>query len=425
MILDPVDLLAELVKTPSVNPMGREALGPPYLEGRLTDYLEGLLQRLGLAVERQSVLPGRENLLAVLPGEAANADGPVILLDAHQDTVPVDGMTVEPFGAEIRDGRLYGRGACDVKGGMAAILAAVSRLAAERPRTLPTILLSFTVNEEYGFDGAATLAGRWGTLRRAPDVAIVAEPTGLEVVVAHKGVIRWQCHALGRAAHSSRPTAGENAIYKMARVIAAIERYTRDVLGRMPAHPLCGPATLNVGTIRGGVSVNTVPDGCTIEMERRLAPGEDPLAARQHLIAAVGAAVVRDVEAAVALPPPSGTVRDGSATATPTASATPAWLVHDEPYMQGPPMPEKANGPLADRLESVVRAVLGHCRRIGVPYATNAAFYFSAGVPAVVFGPGSLDQAHTSDEWIALDQLRQASEVFYQFCRNYALPTTH
>jgi acetylornithine deacetylase len=93
--------------------------------------------------------------------------------------------------------------------------------------------------------------------------------------------------------------------------------------------------------------------------------------------------------------------------------------------MQGPPMPEKANGPLADRLESVVRAVLGHCRRIGVPYATNAAFYFSAGVPAVVFGPGSLDQAHTSDEWIALDQLRQASEVFYQFCRNYALPTTH
>jgi acetylornithine deacetylase len=125
MILDPVDLLAELVKIPSVNPMGREALGPPYLEGRLTDYLEGLLQRLGLAVERQSVLPGRENLLAVLPGEAANADGPVILLDAHQDTVPVDGMTVEPFGAEIRDGRLYGRGACDVKGGMAAILAAV------------------------------------------------------------------------------------------------------------------------------------------------------------------------------------------------------------------------------------------------------------------------------------------------------------
>jgi acetylornithine deacetylase len=397
MILDPVEALAELVAIPSVNPMGRPVAGPPYFETRLTEYLAQTFQRLGLAVARQPVAPGQENLLARLDGDRPPEDGGrVILLDAHQDTVPVEGMTIPPFLPEVRGGRLYGRGACDVKGGMAAILAAVSRLAHERPKGLPTLIVSCTVNEEYGFTGAAALGRLWTSqpsalMPRRPDMAVAAEPTGLSVVVAHKGVIRWRCHTRGHAVHSSQPHSGDNAIYKMARAVQAIERYTREVLGSVPAHPLCGGPTLSVGTISGGVSVNTMPERCTIEIDRRVPPGEQPEDARRELI---------DYLAQTEL--------------------VGAALEHERPFMQAPALTDESNAQVAERLASAVRAVTGECRRSGVPYATNAAFFSAAGVPAVVFGPGFLEQAHTQDEWIPLGQHRQAREVFYQFCRSAA-----
>ena len=217
MILDCVDILKQLVAIPSVNPMGREMTDPMVGEARLTDYLEKLFTRMGLATHRQPVAPGRENLIARLDGDIPPAQGGrVILLDAHQDTVPTDGMTINPFLPRQRDGKLYGRGACDVKGGMAAIVAAVSRLAHEKPKPRPTIIVSCTVNEEYGFSGAMRLTKLWGDacgdiIPRKPDAAIVVEPTGLNVVVAHKGVIRWKCHTRGQAAHSACPEAGDNA----------------------------------------------------------------------------------------------------------------------------------------------------------------------------------------------------------------------
>ena len=148
MELDPVETLAQLVAIPSVNPMGRPVSGPPFYEDRLTEHLEKAFRRLGLSVERQPVAPGRENLVARLEGEVPpEQGGRVILLDAHQDTVPVDGMTIEPFTPAVRQRRLYGRGSCDAKGGMAAMLAAVARLADQRPPGMPTILFSCTVNE--------------------------------------------------------------------------------------------------------------------------------------------------------------------------------------------------------------------------------------------------------------------------------------
>ena len=394
MQLDPVETLAQLVAIPSVNPMGRSVCGPPFFEDRLTEHLEGVLRRLGLAVERQQVAPGRENLIARLEGDVPpERGGPLILLDAHQDTVPVEGMTIEPFSPAIRDGRLYGRGACDAKGGMAAMLAAVARLADQRPPAMPTVLLSCTVNEEYGFSGAEALTRLWtgrssGIVSRQPDVAVVAEPTGLEVVVAHKGVVRWKCHTTGRAVHSAEPQSGENAVYRMAHVLAAIERYAREVVGGMASHPLCGPATLSVGTVHGGLSVNTVPDRCTIEIDRRLPPGEQPEEARRRLIDYL-----------------AGAVEPGSPPQ------------HDPPFMEGLALSDEANRPLAERLSAVVREVVGGCRQVGVPYATNAAFFAAAGVPSVVFGPGRLEQAHTQNEWLPLSQLQQAAEVYYRFLR--------
>ena len=390
MPLDPVETLAQLVAIPSVNSMGQPD-GPQFGESRLTEYLEKVLLELGLAVQRQPVAPGRNNLVARLDGQpSAGRPSRVILLDAHQDTVPVEGMTIEPFSAAIRNGRLYGRGACDTKGGMAAMLAAVARLARQRPAGMPTVVLGLTVNEEYGFTGAAALRRLWTDAPSAiipgkPDAAIVAEPTDLDVVVAHKGVVRWRCHTSGRACHSARPEDGENAIYRMARVVEAVRRYADEVAGRSASHPLCGRATVSVGTIRGGASVNTVPDSCTVEIDCRMPPGEQPEQVRDGLIDYVAGAVGPDVA-----------------------------VRHDPPYMLGPAMSDESNGALAERVLSAAGEVVGEHRLRGVPYATNAAFYSATGVPSVVFGPGCIEQAHTADEWISLEQVYQAAEIYYR-----------
>ncbi len=391
MTPDPVELLKELVAIPSVNPMGGANPEAATAEAWLTDFLEQWFRRLGLPCQRQPAEPGRENIVARLDGRPRpEQGGRIILLAAHQDTVPATGMTVPPFAPTVRDGRLYGRGACDVKGGMAAMLVALARLAEKPPPRFPTVLMACTVNEEDGFTGAQALLGAWQRkpcfVWRKPDAAIVAEPTSLQVVVAHKGLVRWRCHTVGKAAHSSQPEAGDNAIFKMARALVAIERYQREVVASRGRHPLCGPATLSVGTIQGGVSVNTVPDRCSIEIDRRLAPGETPEEAYQHLVDYLAR------EAGLDFP-----------------------LHHDPPYMQGPPLSDQGNGPLAARVVAAARSVLGACSTVGVPYATDGAFFAQAGVPTVVFGPGSIRQAHTADEWIAVDEVRQAAEVYYRF----------
>jgi acetylornithine deacetylase len=384
------ELLAELVAIPSVNPMGRPvAEGEPF-ERALTDFLEQWFTRIGLTVERQTVEPNRDNIVARLEGSVG---APVVLFDAHQDTVPVDGMTIDPFRPLVREGRLFGRGACDIKGGMTAMLGAFARLAAERPKSCPTVLMACTVNEEHGFSGAQKLCELWSMnggsiFPRRPDFAIVAEPTELDIVVAHKGMVRWRCRTRGRAAHSSLPQLGDNAIFRMAPVLTALERYHRDVLSRSPEHPLCGRATLSVGTIHGGISVNTVPDVCTIEIDRRLLPEDDP------------ARVYRDVIDYLA-----GKVdRPGS-------------IEHLPPMMESRGLSDAGNSALADRLAVAVREVRGTSQRIGVPFGTNATAY-GAHFPTVVFGPGSIAQAHTADEWLALDQLEQASEILYRFLQN-------
>ncbi len=349
------------------------------------------MEQLGIPFRREPVEPGRDNLIARLDGRVPVAGGGRVLMFAvHQDTVPVEGMTIEPFAAKISGRRLYGRGAFDVKGGMAAMLSALARLAHERPANMPTVIFACTVNEEYGFSGAQALTRRWtdrssDIMPRKPDAAIVAEPTGLQVVVAHKGVLRWRVHTVGRAAHSSRPEAGQNAIYRMAPVLQALERYHREVLSKKEPHPLCGPATLSVGTIQGGVSVNTVPARCTIEIDRRLMPQECPQEAYQQ----VADYLARD--AAIQEP-----------------------AVHEPPSMLGQALPDTENRTLAEQLARVTRKLAGGCRLIGVPYATDAAFFAAASVPTVVFGPGSIEQAHTADEWISLDQLEQAAEIYYR-----------
>ena len=385
----PLAILKDLISIPSVNPMGRDISGPEYLETRVTEYLLQYLKRLDVLFEQVEIAPGRSNVLARLDSPGAKK---TVVLDAHQDTVPVDGMTIPPFEPIEQEGRLYGRGSCDVKGGMAAMLAAFTRLAQERPAGMPNVVLSMTCDEEATSIGINHLTDSWSTTTPAyrlcptrPDLAIVAEPTQLDIVVAHRGATRWKLHTAGRACHSSRPSEGINAIYRMARVVTVLEEYAAKLPHQRPAHPLCGPATLSVGRIEGGSSVNIVPDSCSIEVDRRIIPGEDRFAVIDELADYLRSKL--DFE-----------------------------VTHDAPYCASPSLGDDMNGELAMQLMRAIKEVVGPRQTIGVPYGTHASRFARAGVPSVVFGPGDIAQAHTKDEWIEISQLNQATEIYYKFC---------
>jgi acetylornithine deacetylase len=389
--VDATEILKKLIAIPSVNPMGRPVSGPEFFEGQITRFLGEFFQDLGVPWQSVEAVPGRSNVLARFESPAGAAHT-TSLLDAHQDTVPVDGMTIDPFDPIVRDGRMYGRGACDVKGGMAAMLAAFARLVRERHSRAANVLLSCTCDEESTILGVSDLVKLWSEparriplCPRQPDAAIVAEPTDLDVVVAHRGATRWKIRTAGRACHSSRPSDGVNAIYRMARVLTYLEEFAERLPQTIPAHPLCGPATLSVGLIQGGISVNTVPDECTIEIDRRVIPGED------------GHEVIRQV---------ADYLRE-------RLDFEPEML---PPWITGAPLSDEMNGPLADQLIEQIAAVAGPHRKVGVLYGTHASRISASGVPSVVFGPGSIAQAHTKDEWISLSELEQAAEVYYRFC---------
>jgi succinyl-diaminopimelate desuccinylase len=392
--VDPSQLLKDLIALPSVNPMGRAIFGPEFFEGRMTGYLLGFFQRLGVPVEQIDVFPATESRSsrANVIARFDNPGSPVtVLFDAHQDTVPIDGMTIAPFDPVERDGRIYGRGSCDVKGGLAAMLSAFARLVETRPPRAANVVMSCTCDEESGARGIHDLIKLWsnparrGTLApRAPDLALIAEPTELDVVVAHKGATRWKIRTRGRACHSSDPSQGVNAIYRMARVVECLEEFAAKLPTQIPPHALCGSATLSVGRIEGGLSVNTVPDECTIEIDRRVIPREDTSGVMDRVAEFLRERLDFDFEM---LPP----------------------------WMRAPALPDDVNLPWADRLLASVRAVTGRGEKIGVQFGTHASRTASAGVPSIVFGPGSIAQAHTKDEWIEVKQLAQAAEVYYRF----------
>ncbi|MCA9174253.1 MAG: M20 family metallopeptidase [Planctomycetales bacterium] len=379
-----ISLAQQLVRLASVSPMGKPLPEGSLIHGesRVSDFLETWGREHQLRVKRQQVAPSRDNVVFWLPGELPG----VVLWEVHQDTVPVEGMVIEPFGGELREGRLYGRGACDVKGTMACMLAALRELSATSPQQRSSLMLACTVDEEQGGAGAIALPQIWesGELPR-PDIAIVAEPTELDVVVAHKGVLRWTCRTRGRAAHSSAPHEGDSAIYRMAAVVSALQRYQDEVLARRPAHPLLGRPTLSVGTIRGGVGVNLVPDACEIEIDRRLLPGESPAAAQgdvTHFLASLDLAGEK--------------------------------IVHEPPYLESRGLSDEANGEMAERLARAARSVGAAGRKIGVPFGTDAS-RLAPHVPCVVFGAGSIAQAHTIDEWIAVKQLEDTTTALVNF----------
>jgi acetylornithine deacetylase len=373
-----VDLLRDLVRLPSINPMGRSWASEELLfEARVTDYLESVFQRLKVPFRRQTIAPKRDNIIAFLESPGASR---TYLFEVHQDTVPVEAMTIDPFGGEIRDGKLYGRGACDVKGSMAAMLAVLAKLVEQKPSGRANLILACTVDEEHTFLGVQELV-KQGI---KADFAVVAEPTNLQIVDTHKGVVRWKVRTTGRACHSSRPDQGINAIYRMGKLLTVIEEYCR-IVRVSRQDPRLGEPTLSVGRIEGGVSVNTVPDSCVIEIDRRLLPGENPDDAPRAFHEFLQS------HPAVTFP----------------FICEPTWLAC-------PALRSDGSAEIAALLGRAIDSVCGSHQILAVPFGTDASTIAEAKIPAVVFGPGDIAQAHTCDEWIDLKQLDQAVEILYR-----------
>jgi acetylornithine deacetylase len=370
-------ILRDLVSRPSVNPMGRDLPDDIIYEHRVADYLEDFFRGLGVRSVRQTAAPRRDNVVAHWDAPGARR---TLIFEAHQDTVPIDQMTIDPFGARVENGRLYGRGACDIKGGMAAMLGAFARLVRDKPQCAANVVIACTVDEEFTFLGVRKLVAQG----LHADMAVVAEPTQLHIVHAHKGVVRWHLQTTGRSCHSSAPHKGINAIYRMGRLLVAVEQYAQWLAASRP-DPLLGPPTLSVGRIEGGTSVNTVPDFCRAEIDRRVIPGEDPLAAPEDL-----AAFLRQ-DVGIEFP----------------FECTAATLNKEALSPEG-------SAELVARLGRAIDSVTGGHQVLAVPYGTDASTIAAAGIPSVVFGPGDIARAHTCDEWVPLDEVEQASEILYR-----------
>ncbi|HVV70272.1 MAG TPA: M20/M25/M40 family metallo-hydrolase, partial [Verrucomicrobiae bacterium] len=354
-------LLRELIALPSVNPAFLPAGDPRSGEERVAEFLAATAARAGLDVTLQSVLPGRPNLWAQL-----TPSGKVkkrVLLAPHLDTVIASEVQFHP---QKKHGRLYGRGACDTKGSVAAMLCALGELASSRQRPTETeIIFLGLIDEEDGQAGSRAIA-RSGL---KADLAIVGEPTCLRVVTAHKGSIWMRLETRGKSAHGSRPELGRNAVLEMARIVTLLETEYAAQLARK-RHPLLGTATVSVGTICGGAQANIVPDQCTISVDRRTLPGESQ------------AGVWRETQALL------------------RQAGLRARLADDK---QAPCLPLETD-PALPLVAQFLRTT-GQRRAAGVNYFCDAAVLAGAGIPSVAFGPGDIAQAHTADEWISLKSL--------------------
>jgi len=374
-------LLAAMVGFDTVN---GASSGRPDAERELGVYLDAVARQMGFEARRFDVNEHKFNL--VVTHRVADS-APWLMFESHMDTVSVAGMTVDPFAAEIRDGRMYGRGACDTKGTGAAMLWALRDYAANGAGP-NNIAVAFSTDEEVGKHGAIALSTRHlDQLDWRPRGVIVGEPTCLRGITAHNGTVRWKIRTRGVAAHSADPGRGRSAISMMARVIQRIER---DYVPSLSAsHPLTGKAQASINLIRGGVQINVIPEHCEVEVDRRVVPGED------------GATVVPAVERLL----------DELRREDPAVD-----VEQDVPVIDAPLDP--AVGPAFAGQVLAVLAEAGHSPEPdGAAYATDASQFVEVGVPAVVLGPGDIAQAHTKDEWLDLAELQKGIDVYGRLMR--------
>ncbi len=360
-----VECARRLVRAPSENPPGNEAPA--------AEVAAFLCKEAGLSVETVEAAPGRTNVIATLD---SGKPGPTLLFNGHLDVVPIVEESLwehPPFEAVVEHGILHGRGSADMKGAIASAIAAAHALS--DTSLVGKLVLHLVADEEvFGPLGTITLRDR-GLIQA--DAAIVGEPTSLHVGIAQRGLFWTRVTTHGVAAHGSIPERGVSAVEAMARVVTALRGMSFD-----RTHPLLGRPTINVGTIRGGGKINIVPALCEIEVDERVLPGDGP----DFLRAELEAEIQPHVEPA-------------SATLEVINQANGYEIAHDQPIVT-----------LAIDAHRAVRGT--DAERVGMMGATDAAIINALGVPAIVFGPGSLALAHTTREQVEISELVDAAKMY-------------
>lgn len=366
--MNAVDLTRDLLRFDTINPPGRER---PCAE-RLAALLEGA----GFTVAMHEFAPARTSLVARL-----GRGGRPLCLTGHIDTVPLGaaGWKRDPFAGDIDDGRLYGRGSSDMKSGVAAAVTAAVRLAPRLGAT-PGLEIVVTAGEETGCEGAMHLAAT-GALGHA-GALLVAEPTCNVPMIGHKGALWLRARTTGITAHGSMPERGVNAVYAAARAVTRLETFAFDV----PAHPVLGRPTLNVGTIAGGLNINSVPDAATIGVDIRTVPAQRHAALTRTLAEHLGPDVLLE----------------------PVVDVEGVWTEPTHPWVR--------------EVFEVAAPVLGSPPEVrAAPYFTDASALTPAygGVPTVILGPGELTLAHQTDEYCLVERVEQAVELYVEIVRRW------
>ena len=386
-IWDPEDLagwVARFVRIPSVNPAQAGPRAGVPGEAAVAQELADVAATLGAEVTLDEVLPGRSNVYAVFPGTSSRT----LAVDVHLDTVGVEHMTGDPFDPVVSSGRLHGRGSVDTKATLGVVLAVLDRFRRTREPLVPTVHLLGTVSEEAGgLPGALRFESWAGEQGLRIDELVVAEPTGCTPVHGHKGGIGLEVTVHGHAAHSSKPELGRNAVVAAARVVLALEEEHHRLIAAPAATPV-GTGTLAPTLVRGGLATNIIPDECYVFAGRRLAPGEDPDDEFRRLSEVVRRAAA-PLEVTVELMNGRG-----------------------HPAFYQPP-----DRPLARRL-----ATWSGTSPATATYGSNAVAYRQAAEQVVVFGPGSIDQAHQAVEWVELSELSRAATIYQRWFRTAAEP---
>lgn len=370
------ELLQAMVRIDTVN---SALTGKAQAEAELVELLATFAGRWMLEIELLPVEGQAAQLLLTL---RAGSDRPWILFDSHLDTVAVDHMTIDPFGAELRDGRVWGRGTCDTKGTGAAMLWAMHQYAqqSERPNN---IALLFSVDEEVSMTGIqGFVRGDLPRLGWSPSMVIVGEPTEHVPVIAHNGCVRWELETIGNAAHSSTPWEGHSAINDMVKALAVLQREYIDTLDA--EHDLTGRAVASVNLIRGGSAPNIIPEQCTCEVDRRVVPGED-----QDAVLPTVAKLLDDLKATTEGFDYTQTLQVAHPPLLPESSEAVLPLIKDALTVNGLRKPA-----------------------VGAPFATHAGYLARAGLPTLVLGPGSPYPAHTKDEWVSVDEIELGAKVY-------------
>ncbi len=370
--------LSELVRINSINSSYEGGPG----EKEAAAYVKNFFEQRGIETWEQEVFPGRNNVIARVPGRDSSRR---IVFEAHMDTVSVKGMTIDPFDPVVRDGRLHGRGSVDDKAGLAAMMHAVADIHASGEAPPCEVWMAAVVDEEFSFRGVVKLCEGLKA-----DAAVVAEPTEFKCVIASKGVLRWRIRTKGRAAHSSKPHLGINAITAMSRVVLALNEDHERM--QEAKHPLLGPGTCNVGVIHGGVQVNFVPDEAVIEIDRRLLPGEGVPEVLAHYQVLLDALMKRHPDVIAEM---------------------------EEPMLQDWPFQTDADAGIVN----LAREVLGEMGRddgvSGVPFGSDASKFSRLGIPTILFGPGSIDQAHAAVEYVECAEVEKALAVYTEIARRF------